>query len=552
MKKLSEIREAVADITVDPRNRIKKSADQNKHALAITKNAKRMGLKSAMMGKHVRVSGNKKAVNDFLRITIGKSSYGDPTEKDMTTPQIDKMLNKGLKEKSYGAGEEGTDELKKKYKKDTPMESLEENAIPKIKQIVAKKQAMKIDGVMVDMFTASAISQIYDKVNDANKKKMEKMKVTQLANAAMKLMRRNSVNESLWANIHKKRERIKRGSGEKMRNVGDKGAPTPDQLKRAKGEDVEEAIKMNIKEPFVVYKKMDRMGMSIKPLATMKTMPKGKMLDKVLDKHKADGVISIDKIKRNNIKLKEGKMKDISMDAELMGLYTKAMKTMPGSPAQKKIINQINRRRKLLNIGQSWGEGLEEGKAENKKAQIERIKLMRKVKITTRGQKTALADLLAMTSPKVLEGMFKQNPKGFQMMLKKINPKKDKLSKADYMVDGQEIKENMKDKAFRDFRRQTGGRKRGVDPADQDMKATDDDRKAASKNIIMQLRRVSDLPRGGKVEFENGKTINVTKKDAVKIGQFFDRLRKPQDKAKFQAMIYKSPADMKKVLSKLR
>ena len=110
----------------------------------------------------------------------------------------------------------------------------------------------------------------------------------------------------------------------------------------------------------------------------------------------------------------------------------------------------------------------------------------------------------------------------------------------------------MKDKAFRDFRRAGGGRKRGADPADQDMKATDDDRKAASKNIIMQLRRVSDLPRGGKVEFENGKTVNVTKKDAVKIGQFFDRLRKPQDKAKFQAMIYKSPADMKKVLSKLR
>ena len=120
MKKLSEIREAVADITVDPRNRIKKSADQNKHALAIAKNAKRMGLKSAMMGKHVRVSGNKKAVNDFLRITIGKSSYGDPTEKDMTTPQIDKMLNKGLKEKSYGAGEEGTDKAVKKYMNDTP------------------------------------------------------------------------------------------------------------------------------------------------------------------------------------------------------------------------------------------------------------------------------------------------------------------------------------------------------------------------------------------------------------------------------------------------
>jgi len=92
-----QLDEQVSDITVDPRNKISKSADQNKHAMEIAKQAKRFGLKSSMMGKHVRVKGNKKAVNDFLRIIIGKSSYGDPTEKDMSTPQIDKMLTKGLK-----------------------------------------------------------------------------------------------------------------------------------------------------------------------------------------------------------------------------------------------------------------------------------------------------------------------------------------------------------------------------------------------------------------------------------------------------------------------
>ena len=47
------------------------------------------------------------------------------------------------------------------------------------------------------------------------------------------------VKESLWANIHKKRQRIKQGSGEKMRKKGEKGAPTPAQMKRAKGEEVE-------------------------------------------------------------------------------------------------------------------------------------------------------------------------------------------------------------------------------------------------------------------------------------------------------------------------
>ena len=538
MKKISDVREAVADITVDPRNKIKKSADQNQHALTIAKNAKRMGLKSSMMGKHVRISGNKKAINDFLRITIGKSSYGDPTEKDMTTPQIDKMLTKGLKENNlqeasprniskaldianksdgnYTGAVKAIEKIQRGLSKvpkiakalkqaNESVEPLEENSIPKIKQIVAKKQAMKIDGVMVDMFTASAISQIYDKVNDGNKKKMEKMKVTQLANAAMKLMQKNSVNEGLWDNI-----RAKRARGEKMRSKGEKGAPTQDQIKRAQGEEVEEKIKMDIKKPFVVYKKIDRMGMSIKPLAILTKMPTGKELDKVLDKYKADGVMNVDRIKRNNVRLKEG---------------TK----------------------------------------ERTKFKMDAIKLMRRVKATTKGHKIAIEDLLTMTSYKVLESMFKQNPRGFIDMLMKMNPKRDKLQVGDYMIDGRfvapngnvlsvdqtkKLYEGAKDKAFRDFRRQTGGR-RGVDPADQDMKATDDDRKAASKNIIMQLRRVSDLPRGGKVEFENGKSINVTKKDALRIGKVFDTLRKPQDKAKFQAMIYKSPADMKKILSKL-
>ena len=49
----------------------------------------------------------------------------------------------------------------------------------------------------------------------------------------------NELYESLWANIHKKRQRIKKGSGERMRKKGEKGAPTVAQMKRAKGEDVD-------------------------------------------------------------------------------------------------------------------------------------------------------------------------------------------------------------------------------------------------------------------------------------------------------------------------
>ena len=71
------------------------------------------------------------------------------------------------------------------------LQSLNESVIDKVKEIASKKSAKKIDGVMVDSFTASAISQIYDKVNDANKKKMEKLPITNLANLAFKMMQKN-------------------------------------------------------------------------------------------------------------------------------------------------------------------------------------------------------------------------------------------------------------------------------------------------------------------------------------------------------------------------
>ena len=39
--------------------------------------------------------------------------------------------------------------------------------------------------------------------------------------------------QGLYANIHAKRERIKAGSGEKMRKPGSKGAPTAKAFKKA-------------------------------------------------------------------------------------------------------------------------------------------------------------------------------------------------------------------------------------------------------------------------------------------------------------------------------
>ena len=67
----------------------------------------------------------------------------------------------------------------------------------------------------------------------------------------------NNLNEGgLWANIHAKRERIKRGSKERMRKPGSKGAPTPSQMARAQEEKTMLSFKNFIKED-------DMKGMSV-------------------------------------------------------------------------------------------------------------------------------------------------------------------------------------------------------------------------------------------------------------------------------------------------
>ena len=85
-------------------------------------------------------------------------------------------------------------------------------------------------------------------------------------------IRRIMGKESLWDNIHKKRARIKAGSGEKMRKKGAKGAPTPDQMKRAqeKTEEVEENI--NIIEEKIPSKLMTLLRMGLVDKGELETM----------------------------------------------------------------------------------------------------------------------------------------------------------------------------------------------------------------------------------------------------------------------------------------
>jgi len=139
---------------------------------------------------------------------FAKKKFGievDPDEIDNKVAMGPKKPSKGKTNSYRLKGKDGKKGIQvqvanldnKRYELNMYKESvqLDESVIDDVKDIVAKKQAKKIQGVMVDMFTASAISQIYDKVNDTNKAKMEKLKITKLADLAFKIMKKEEIKE---------------------------------------------------------------------------------------------------------------------------------------------------------------------------------------------------------------------------------------------------------------------------------------------------------------------------------------------------------------------
>lgn len=82
----------------------------------------------------------------------------------------------------------------KKVKESINLEEAKGSVIAQVKAIVANKQASKIGGKMIDMQTASFISQIYDKVSSTIKKKMEKDNIGNLVKIAQKVMAKESTN----------------------------------------------------------------------------------------------------------------------------------------------------------------------------------------------------------------------------------------------------------------------------------------------------------------------------------------------------------------------
>jgi hypothetical protein len=390
----------------------------------------KINIKQSPRGKEtiIRLEGGKKQIRDFDAVARGKSSYGDPS-------------------------------LAMKEEFDLNEESA---TMKKVRQVVKKKGMMNIDGMKLDLTTASMIASVYDKVNPQNKKRMDSLKLPQLVNLTMKVAGKGKMkkedaverakeladlkakhkreveqekdeiaatkqtNESLWRNIHNKRK-----SGKKMRKPGEKGAPTAQDFKNARGEAVSPA-----QQAAIAISKKERGEKPKNECADEKDFKPHKM-------YKGDKEVMAntyaDHVKYDKMGYTHEKPKKEALDAK---------------------------------------------------------------------DKPFVKDLV-----KKLRGGSKTHAKQADDLEKAMNT------------------ESMS-RARRDAMRDMGTRKDRDD--DGNPVATADDRKAADKNVVMQIRRVTDLSKPAQIELRNGKKVMLKPADAKMMMKKFDAIRKPQDRLKVQ------------------
>ena len=356
-------------------------------------------------------------------------------------------------------------------------------------------------------------------------------------------------------------------------------------LRKGLGESLDEGLK----DGYIVYKKIGSGINKIKKLATLKSMPKGKMLDKVLDKYNADGVMAMSKALRNKVQVEAvspAQQAAIAISKKEKGEKPKTEcadekdfkphmmydpKTGKGVKANTYADHVKYDKMGYTHEKPEVKESLEEGVGEVLLAlNFAMFGAVALTFITAVGMELGVikgSDSELKTAKNDIARLKRKVQTNKQYKLDSID--KEKLNNALKIVRNakptafQKLKTKLKDlvkknktvkesRAYRDAMRgmSARGATKGMarTKKDRDIEATDDDRKAASKNIIMQLRKAADLPTGANVEFDRGKG-KVTRDQAKAALARFNALSKPNEKEKFQKSI-KSLADIKKLLGR--
>ena len=453
----------------------------------------------------------------------------------------------------------------------------EANVIDKVKDIVKKKQATKIDGVLVDLFTASAISQIYDKVNPMNKKKMERLPITKLASAAMRVMDKNeyvpedmTVTASTDGGISQRdldyvqKELQKLGirdavvdQNEMDRNKIDvKTRMSDDKVKRAS-----DKSKMTVNYEHVEVEE------GYKPIKNDHYDVKVTVSDKDVDKVKS--------FIMNSPQYNRGDIEDVDSDQVDGGgqaFRGKGDIFIQGDAAGSLGVDlQKKFGRKITVMGEEVGLDEEKGPRQlvNPNKEVMIVKKNKVIVIDKKDQDKYMKKgwTLAETLDKEDEPTIKKVVKMLKKAsgahasqakdLEKAVTEEDEIDEGkmsqlhQLMKDGKSAKEIAKImkldvktiQALMDEKSELE-EKRHIDPADIDISATDDDIKAADKNIMMQLRKSVSLRGQFPVEFLDKKKVKIPQKIAQAVIAKYNGLRKPMDKEVFQSKIAKSHRDL--------
>lgn len=371
---------------------------------------------------------------------------------------------------------------------------ISEDNVAILRDIVKRKSAMPLkfsDGKMkVDLFTASAVTQVLDKVNPANKTKLTKMINTgkkgsfiKIAQVVMKSENDPEVEEENEGFASDAQRRAAFASGYK-----EKGK------KKDKKEDVD--------------------------------LDENKLLDALKKKLSDEGGAAGFKDLEDTAK---------KMDVDLTPDMLKKMSGIKQHRDGDYILEEAELDEAML-IGRDYEYDEKEGVVKISKKNFAKVK--KDYKGTDKSKPTMMVltkkgtSLVPVKFTEEVEESYEYGTDEYAKHTRDVTPGQ-----------GKEVDEAS---ARRDAMRDMG--KRGKDSADvDDYKATADDRKAADKNIIMQLRKATNL--GGKfeVEFKDKKKQKVSPAIAMAFIKKYEKM-KPTDKAKLQDKGSKSYRDLLKSL----
>jgi len=397
---------------------------------------------------------------------------------------------------------------------------ISEDNIAILRDIVKRKSAMPLkfaDGKMkVDLFTASAVTQALDKVNPANKAKITKMINTgkkanfmSVAKVVMKSENDPEIKEEVEVKVEEvsllaqqaailisKRE-LERNPRKEEVELDEEKMPSHAELVKGKYGDAHAGAQhfSNIDGKVYTWNYLERKGGKY-VVTTKKTGEIG--LSRAGSKD-----FKTAKIVKEETELDEGQLKDMLAQAGDIEYYAK----------------------------RSGG--------------IDKKDMMKAASLLKKGNKSGALNFVSKldTSPreKILDLMGEEVEESYEFGTDEYT----KHTKDVTPGQGKEIDE-ARPSARRDAMKAMG--KRGKDSADDDdYVATADDRKAASRNIISQLRKSIDLGGTHEVTFKDKKKVKVKPEIAMAFIKKFEKM-KPVDKAKLQDKGSKSYKDLLKGL----